>query len=199
MQKQLFRSLSNSTGGQTILLLEALRDFFYYGSKSKLKQAYATLLAVGETDRNLENIDWEQEEFTFNRLFVGPTSPLAPAVASVYLEPDGVIQGKVTAEIRMFYDSIGLRLAELGSEPEDSLAYELDACRHLLLLGEKVPMASEAYSSFVKQHVAAWVPGFTSRALAHCGDSVAVRDVLVLLSEWVRKENRKITHQKEME
>lgn len=192
--KQLFRSLSNSTSEQTILFLEALRDFFYYGRKKELKQAYATLLAIGEIDRKAEDIDWDQEEFTFNKLFVGPMSPMAPAIASVYLEPDGVIQSRVTAEIRSFYDSIGLRLTELGSEPEDSLAYELDACRHLLLLGEKLPLAGEEYNFFIKQHVSVWVPGFTSRALAHCGDSVAVRDVLMLLSEWVRIENRKITH-----
>lgn len=177
---------------------EAFRDFFHYGKKEHLKQAYIKISALSDSSNDPQNIDWDQEEFTFNRLFIGPMAPLAPAVASVYLDPEGLIQGDVTAEIRIFYDSIGLRIDEVGSEPEDSLAYELDACRHLQLLADKVPEAAEAYRAFIHEHIALWVPEFSVRAIEHCQESVAVKDVLMLLSEWVENETGNTTQDKEM-
>jgi len=178
-------------------LLEAFRDFFHYGRKEQLREAYTTIGAVCGAASSSEEIDWDLEEFTFNRLFTGPMAPKAPAVASVYLDPEGLIQGAVTAEIRTFYQSIGLSLYEMGSEPEDSLAYELDACRYLLLLARKVPEAAEAYAGFIDKHLAIWVPEFTARAREHCPDSLVVKDVLVRLSEWVENEAGTTTQHKE--
>ncbi|MBM9604166.1 TorD/DmsD family molecular chaperone [Desulfopila inferna] len=179
-------------------LLEAFRDFFYYGRKERLQQAYINIVAACKTDSDAEVIDWDQEEFIFNRLFIGPMTPTAPAVASIYLDPEGLIQGPVTAQVRSFYDSIGLGLEEVGREPEDSLAYELDACRHLLLLGVNIPDALELYHNFLHEHIALWVPDFTARAMKHCSESVAVRKVLILLSEWVENEICVTAQQKEM-
>lgn len=180
-----------------VKLLEAFRDFFHYGREQQMRAAYCELLALVKRESEVENINWELEEFTFNRLFVGPMRPLAPPVASVYLDPEGLIQGPVTAEIRLFYTSIGLCLENVGGEPEDSLAYELDACRHLLLLGRKASESLEVYRNFIIDHMARWVPEFCARAKEHCLDSVAVRDVLVLLSEWVEGETGNVTQQKE--
>lgn len=179
-------------------ILEAFRDFFYYGRKEHLRQAYIKISALSDSSSDPQKIDWDQEEFTFNRLFIGPMAPLAPAVASVYLDPEGLIQGDVTAKIRTFYESIGLRIDEVGSEPEDSLAYELDACRHLQFLARKVPEAAEAYGAFIDEHIALWVPEFSIRAIEHCPESVAVKEVLILLSEWVERETENIRHNKEM-
>lgn len=183
-----------------IQILEAFRDFFHYGRKEQLRQAYAKLSALCDPEYSIdpEKIDWDQEEFIFNRLFVGPMSPLAPAVASVYLDPEGLIQGDVTAKVRAFYDSIGLQVDELGSEPEDSLAYELDACRHLKLLAGKVPEALEIYDTFIQEHMALWVPDFSIRAIEHCKDSEAVKNALILLKDWVLKETGNTTKDKEM-
>lgn len=179
-------------------LLEAFRDFFHYGRKEHLRQAYLKISALSDPGSDPHKIDWDLEEFTFNRLFTGPMAPQAPAVASVYLDPEGLIQGEVTAEIRTFYESIGLRIDEIGSEPEDSLAYELDACRHLLLLADKLPEAAEAYAGFIHEHIALWVPEFSTRAMEHCQGSVAVKNVLMLLSEWVENETDNTTQDKEM-
>jgi len=181
-------------------ILEAFRDFFHYGRKEQLRQAYTKISALSDSGSTSdpEKIDWDLEEFTFNRLFVGPMAPMAPTVASVYLEPEGLIQGDVTAKVRTFYESIGLRIDEQGSEPEDSLAYELDACRHLQLLASKVPEASEVYGAFIHEHIALWVPEFVIRARKHCQESVAVKDVLTLLSEWVLNETGNTTQDKEI-
>ena len=182
-----------------IKLLEAFRDFFHYGRKEHLIKAYNTIMTPCASGSSPQEIDWDLEEFTFNRLFTGPMTPQAPAVASVYLDSEGLIQGSVTAEIRMFYRSIGLSLHETGSEPEDSLAYELDACRHLQLLAREVPEAAEVYARFIHEHIALWVPVFISKAMEHCPESVAVKDVLMRLSEWVEKETGTTMQHKEME
>ncbi len=82
-------------------LLEAFRDFFHYGSKESLREAYITIAAVvWHCQQFTKRSTGIMEEFTFNRLFVGPMAPQAPAVASVYLDPEGLIQGAVTAEVR---------------------------------------------------------------------------------------------------
>ncbi|MGB3212827.1 MAG: molecular chaperone TorD family protein [Desulforhopalus sp.] len=180
-------------------LLEAFRDFFHYGRKEHLRKAYDTITALSAPGSRHQEIDWDMEEFTFNRLFTGPMAPQAPAVASVYLDPEGLIQGTVTAKIRTFYTSIGLSLDETGREPEDSLAYELDACRHLQLLARQVPEAAEVYARFIQEHIALWIPKFTARAIEHCPESVVVKDVLVRLSEWVENETGTTTQDKEME
>lgn len=182
-----------------VKLIESLRDFFHYGRKEHLRQAYSEMTAIIGIERNLQDIDWDQEEFIFNRLFVGPTAPLAPAVASVYLEPEGLLQGEVTADIRIFYTSIGLSLEIVGSEPEDALPYELDACRHLLLLAQSSPEAAEVLGSFINKHLSLWIPEFTSRALEHCKESIAIGDTLTTLSKWVECQNGQYLQQKEME
>lgn len=172
-----------------VKLIEAFRDFFHYGTKESLQESFCNIHSISGTYLEPENIDWEQEEFIFNRLFIGPMTPLAPAVASVYLDPEGLIQGRVTREVREFFKFIGLCLPNIGSEPEDSIAYELDACRFLLLLCDKEPKAGEMYQEFMSEHLALWIPDFSTRALEYCSESVAVKSVLVLLSEWVLKES----------
>ena len=181
-------------------IIEAFRDFFHYGRKEQLRQAYTKISALSDSGSTSdpEKIDWDLEEFTFNRLFIGPMAPLAPPVASVYLDPEGLIQGDVTAKVRTFYESIGLQINELGSEPEDSLAYELDACRHLQLLVSKAPEAAEVYGAFIHEHIALWVPEFVTKAREHCQESVAVKHVLMLLSEWALNETGNTTQDKEM-
>lgn len=152
-----------------------------------MQTAYAEIMRL--SGDSSANIDWEMEEFVFNRLFIGPAAPIAPKVASVYLDPEGCIQGRITGQVKGFYESVGLCLADMGREPEDTLEYELDACRYLLLLSEEVPEALEAYREFMNGHIALWVPLFAGRALCQCGGSYGVKRVLEKLSEWVLNES----------
>lgn len=181
-----------------VTLVEAFRDFFYYGTSVELCKAYTAIKLITGTNLSHENIDWEQEEFLFNKLFVGPAAPLAPAVASVYIDPEEKIQGRITAQVREFYQSVGLGMQEPGAKPEDSIEFELDALRYLLLLQEQVPEAELAYKDFINEHIALWIGDFTERALLHCGESSAVGDVLQLLVEFIDKEAEKTLVSKEI-
>lgn len=179
---------------EQIKRIEALRDFFYVGTQDALKASYGVL----ELSQSATSIDWDQEEFLFNRLFVGPATPIAPAVASVYLDPEGQIQGRITQQVREFYENIGVSLPEMGREPEDSLVYELDACRVLLLLNEKIEEAGDVYQGFIDEHLAEWLPEFIEKSLAHCADSVAVKNVLENLLDWIVTESEKTILSKEL-
>jgi len=183
---------------EKIKLLEGLRDFFFYGTEDKLKESYERILKASDAQLQSDGIDWENEEFTFNRLFVGPATPLSSAVASIYLDPDGHIQGRVTKQVREFYDCVGLSLADEGREPEDSIAYEFDACRYLLILGNELPEMVDAYKEFINEHMALWLPEFTRRGVENCGNSIAVKRVLELVSEWIINESELTLVSKEL-
>jgi TorA maturation chaperone TorD len=178
-------------------LITAFRDFFYYGRQAELERAYS-VLGTYTTSLPMDGIDWEQEEFIFNRLFVGPAAPKAPLVASVYLDPENLIQNRITAEIREFYQSIGLALPELGREPEDSLTFELDACRYLLSVSDTHPEAEEIYRAFINEHIALWLPLFIEKAKENCESSKAIRHVLGILEEWISVESEKTILHKEL-
>lgn len=180
-----------------LTLVEAMRDFFHSGTAEGMKNAYAVISGIAETGKTAENVDWEQEEFVFNRLFVGPAAPKAPKVASVYLEPEGHIQGDITKSVRNFYESVGLSLQVPGQEPEDALEYELDACRYLMLMADEVRDATDACNVFIAEHMSRWIPEFTRRAIDGCGDSAAVRDVLIVLDNWIKSETEAAEKPKE--
>ena len=180
-----------------IELITAFRDFFYDGRQAELEKAYA-VLGTYTTSLPCDGIDWEQEEFIFNRLFVGPAAPKAPMVASVYLDSENLIQNRITAQIREFYQSIGLALPEQGREPEDSLAFELDACRYLLAVSDTTPEAEEIYRAFINEHISLWLPLFIEKAKENCEGSIAVKHVLSLLEEWISGESVKTILHKEL-
>lgn len=179
-------------------LFTAFRDFFHTGRSAHMQENYTAIKRLTDTPYPAQPIDWENEEFIFNRLFVGPAAPAAPFVASVYLDSHGEIQGNTTRSVRNFYRSAGLALPEEGAEPEDSLPYELDACRYLLLASELMPDAEELYRTFLCEHLALWLPEFAERALENCEDSTAVRDVLNLLNDRIRNESADLLQNEEL-
>ena len=81
----------------------SVQGLFYYGKKESLKESYFNSTNISGTYHNPKTNDWDQENFTFNRLFIGPITPLPPAVASVYLGPEGQIQGRVPSKVREFF------------------------------------------------------------------------------------------------
>lgn len=181
-----------------IQFVSSLRDFFHYGDEEHLKTSYDLIREAAKCPPQTTGINWENEEFIFNRLFVGPAAPKAPVIASAYIDPDEKVQGKITRDVREFYNSIGLSLHEEGNMPEDSLPFELDACLYLLKLAEQVPDITTIYQEFIDQHLALWLPKFTYTASLCCEDSVAVRDVIELMETWIINEATDLLLTKEL-
>ncbi|HWQ40480.1 MAG TPA: molecular chaperone TorD family protein [Desulfosporosinus sp.] len=70
--------------------------------------------------------------YEFNRLFVGPTAPVAPPYESVYLSPDHLMMGDQTLAVRKIYTQENLQASAQGHEPDDFIATELEFAAYLL-------------------------------------------------------------------
>lgn len=146
-------------------LTQALRDFFA-GMHAGDMQAAAGAIAA-QSGPLPAVLDWEEVEFTFNRLFVGPMALQAPPFASVYLESEPRLMGPSTLKVREVYRNLGLASPQENSLPDDHLALELDACvvmQSLVASGHSEYV--QMWTDFVQGHMARWVPGFIARLRA---------------------------------
>ena len=179
----------------SIGLIEAFRDFFHYGTKEKMQEAYARITQA-ESGAD-SGINWDEEEFLFNRLFIGPMPPKAPMAASVYLDPEGRINGEITEKVKSIYENAGLSLTAKGRIPEDLLPAELDACCLIRRLKEADGNFTELYEQLTALHMYLWIPRFVERAKEHADESSAVVHVLNLLNGWIKNEVTSMVMSKE--
>lgn len=146
--------------------LTALRNFFLARSSEELSSACTILANVNAQTMGMKEMDWEEAEFAFNRLFVGPMALQAPPYASYYLEAEPQLMGETTLQVRRLYDMAGLVSPLQGHLPDDHLGLELDAALGLLSMIERLyaeePRALWHY--FLNEHLQIWLPKFISKA-----------------------------------
>ena len=168
-------------------LAQALRDFFSSTDACALAAA-ATRFAPVETLP--DNINWQAEEYAFNRLFVGPQAVPAPPYASVYLEAEPRLMGNAAADMREILQALGLAAPE--GQPDDFIACELEAWGMLTLLlrpecGDPLRVhAREALAWLVDEHMALWLPAFAERARKADAPTPAIQAALRCLEYWLR-------------
>ena len=104
----------------------ALRDFFFATNGNSLRRAFEAL-ALPDAPPLPPVPAWDEEEYLFNRLFVGPGPVAAPPYASVYLEPERRLMGEAALFAREAYAALGLVSPWQGSLPDDHIGLELDA------------------------------------------------------------------------
>ncbi len=180
--------------------LISLRDFFLAKDAAGLAAACAAM-ANGEGPMpgagvNADPADyWEQAEFAFNRLFVGPMALEAPPYGSYYLEPEPQLMGKTTLQVRCVYEMAGLESPLQGHTPDDHLGVELDAALALKTMaretGREEPQA--LWRWFLHEHLAVWLPEFLDKARAAKTRHPAVDMALQRLGAWLDRERRKTT------
>lgn len=110
--------------------------------------------------KNLDEQTISDALYDYNRLFVGPGRLLAPPFESVYRNPEKLVMQKETLEVRGFYQRAGLQVIQMGSQPDDHLAFELELVCYLLSRGQQ-----EMYLDFFEQHLQQWVTN-------HCEDII---------------------------
>ena len=182
------------TVNQTTLL--ALRNFFLARTGKDLAAACVTLANDTVTTPDLaDSADryWEEAEFVFNRLFVGPMALQAPPYASYYLEPEPQLMGKTTLKVRRLYEMAGLVSPLQGRLPEDHLGVELDAALGLLALAERfdVEEPRALWRYFLHEHLASWVPRFLDQARNAETGHPAVDLALDWLEAWLEDQGTK--------
>ena len=156
--------------------LAALRNFFLAGSGEELTSACMALANTKEKAPDMGDMDWEEAEFAFNKLFVGPMALQAPPYASYYLEAEPQLMGESTLKVRRLYDMAGLVSPLQGHLPDDHLGVELDAALALLSMAKYLdaeePRALWHY--FLHEHLHTWLPKFINQARnAETGHPVA--------------------------
>ncbi|MDR0247094.1 MAG: molecular chaperone TorD family protein [Burkholderiales bacterium] len=176
----------------------AFRDFFVARDAATLASACSALLKCGAlaADTLNEITDWSQEEFAFNRFFVGPMAPIAAPYASVWLSPEPFLMTAETLKIRAFYATLGLEAPADGT-PDDFLPFELESYTILCSLketaqsSEAIAAVDEALSWLVTEHWRRWLPPFLNAALSDETLPPVLRAVLTGFGEWVNQTSAK--------
>jgi TorA maturation chaperone TorD len=137
-----------------------------------------------------EAVDWDDVEFDFNRLFVGPMELEAPPYASVYLDPLPLLMGPSTMVAREAFERLGLMSPDKNSLPDDHLALELDACVVIASCLEAGPdkELEALWRSFLQGHMAHWVPQFVYRVRSAPGVHPMIASVADALQAWLEAE-----------
>ena len=146
-------------------ILTCLRDFFISRQANDISNACIALARESAPPGPVDSINWQEVEFAFNRLFVGPQAILAPPYASVYLEGEPRVMGETTLTVRRLYQLVGLVSPSEGRIPDDHISLELDACLHMRqgLLKSKSSELGDIYSYFLNEHMARWIPAFLAK------------------------------------
>ena len=133
------------------------------------------LFLAKETLSNCSKADHDEYlliTYEFNRLFVGPTAPVAPPYESVYLSPDHLVMGEQTLAVRKIYTQEKLQALEQGHEPDDFIATELEFTAYLISRIMDAQAANNdiqtqlykaLYHEFWAQHPSLWLGLFAQR------------------------------------
>lgn len=164
-------------------VLAGLRDFFMAQNAVGLEAAYNRLAAAPVAD-------WQNVEFAFNRLFVGPRALLAPPFASVYLEPEPQLMGRSTLNVRYLYQMMGLTSPWQNSLPDDHLGLELDAYYQLQTVLSQVDSAElkALREYFLLGHLNRWLPQFINRVKTTPDIPAPIILVVEQLNAWLQAE-----------
>jgi TorA maturation chaperone TorD len=146
-------------------VLTSLRDFFISHQAPDLAKACIALSHECTASVPVAATNWQDIEFAFNKLFVGPQALLAPPFASVYLESEPHVMGETTLMVRRLYQTVGLVSPREGKIPDDHISLELDACLHMRmgLLKSGSLQLGDIYSYFLNEHMARWIPAFIAK------------------------------------
>lgn len=139
----------------------------------------------------------------YQRLFVGPGHVLAPIWESVYFDPEGLMFGERTLEVRDFYRKYGLESIHKNRQPEDHLSVELEFILYLIQqyldsqdVNEQTKILMDQ-KLFLQQHLGTWKDEFVKLIEVH-SDNQFYLGAGMLLREFLDMENEIFEHLKEV-
>ena len=86
--------------------------------------------------------------------------------ASLFLEPDGMLGGETTQQIRAFTSRLGFDVGRDANAP-DHVAAEL---RILATLTKRNPLNEDSIAEFIDQHLFSWLPAFVTAVHGESND-----------------------------
>lgn len=161
-----------------------LRDFFHAENANALRQSMIEINNLPNKKQYITDhtIDWLIVEYEFNRLFVGPMTLQAAPYSSVYNDPDPLLMGKGTQQVKDIFQALGLNIAKENQIPEDHISYEIELC---LLLDANLHSGAnkDLLARFVNDHIALWLPLFIEKIISNA-KTQPLQQAATLLSEW---------------
>lgn len=157
-----------------------------------------TLDAYIQQFPSIEIPDYQQEEFMFNKLFVGPQAPIAPPYASIWINNEKLLMTKETMEVRDFYKKFQLQ-SPLGM-PDDFLALELEAYIILLRLinenlsHDKHSLIEQHLRWLIFEHWGQWLPPFIQKVLSTSGLTAGIQAVTLSFQNWFNQQIINFSH-----
>lgn len=167
-----------------------LRDFFISCRSSEIAEACVSLSRIRSASESVATVNWQDVEFAFNRLFIGPQAIQAPPFASIYLESEHCVMGQTTLTVRRLYQTVGLVSPWKGKLPDDHISLELDACVNMRIGLQKSGSSQlrDIYSYFLNEHMALWVPTFVARIIEAKASLPVINWVGKELDDWLVNE-----------
>lgn len=170
---------------------QILRDFFLATDLQEIKTACVAMKGSGILDLP-EEMQWQEIEYAFNRLFIGPKSTIAPLYASCYLDSEGYVMGETTTNIRYLYQSIGLSSPWEGIVPDDHISLEIDACLQIRSMFEQSGYSPllPVYEHLLINHLQRWIPQLTRRIAEVQGLPRLIKEIRKQLQLWLELERQ---------
>lgn len=159
----------------------ALRDFFASVDAEDIRVAAAGISRHFNIPMSEEK-DWQEVEYDFNRLFVGPAAIPAPPYASAYAK-EPLLMGKATLEVRDAYREMGLEVPDRNATPDDHIAFELDAAAALGVSQDARFKTIRAW--LIADHMSDWVPRFADAVRNQPDVSEPVLMAVDALTSWL--------------
>ncbi|HHY25528.1 MAG TPA: molecular chaperone TorD family protein [Desulfitobacterium dehalogenans] len=139
----------------------------------------------------------------YQRLFVGPGPVLVPIWESVYFDPEHLMFGERTMEVRECYRKYHLESIHKNRQPEDHLAVELEFMMYLIgqyLASEDEGQQRELLGEqkvFLRKHLATWKDEFL-QLMKDSTDCPLYRGGGQLLKEFLDMELEMFEHLEEV-
>ena len=116
--------------------LSLAERFYLVGRMLQVQPTPQVLEAFVAVDPSYGPVDAEAVEQDYLRLFVGLGMPLAPPWESAWASDARLIFQRETLDVRYWYRSAGLEVANLHAEPDDHIGLELEFIGALLDRGD---------------------------------------------------------------
>lgn len=144
--------------------------------------------ALERARKALSNEGIDAVHKAYNRLFIGPYRLPAPPWASVYLDPESVIFGNETLELRDWMRACGVKMTLKDKEPEDQFGLML----MMLSWSVQNDVSDEDIRCLLEKHLLPWAPHFLQLFREGAQDAFyeALADVaLATLSDWQERHD----------
>jgi len=175
--------------------LQALHEQPGFKEFSQISSGARSILDYLETNKHVPfEVVLQELRSEYQRLFLGPGPILVPIWESVYFDPEGLLFGERTLEVREFYRKYHLESVHKNSQPEDHLAVELEFMIYLInqyLTNENQTQRNELLldqKAFFQKHLGTWKDEFFQLSEKHCQNQF-YRGSGLLLKEFLDLEN----------